>query len=316
MNPAPSVIVFTVGSGAGYGLLAALGVLAAFGLMPSDTAVVLAGFGLGLGLVTAGLLSSTFHLGHPERAWRAFSQWRSSWLSREAVAAVLAYLPAIGLAAVLLAGGAGGASARVLGALTALFATATVVCTAMIYRCLKPIHAWHNRFTVPGYLIIGAATGLAFAHALFAAFGEPAAFATGAAALAALGAGFLHKRAYWRFIDTTSGPATAETATGLGAIGRVRALDPPHTGRNFVMREMGFAVARKHAEALRRAALIGGFVLPAWAIAIGLGLRGPGGAAVAFAAAAAALAGALVERWLFFAEARHAAMLYYGAASA
>ena len=186
----------------------------------------------------------------------------------------------------------------------------------MIYRSLKPIHAWANRLTVPGYLIIGAATGLTLAFAVLAAFRAPAAWGAGAAALAALAGGFLHKRAYWRFLDTTSGPATPESATGLGGIGRVRLIDPPHTGRNFVMREMGFVVARKHAEVLRRIALGAGFVVPAWAVAVGLGLGGDAAPWLGAAGALSALFGALVERWLFFAEARHAAMLYYGAASA
>jgi DMSO reductase anchor subunit len=96
----------------------------------------------------------------------------------------------------------------------------------------------------------------------------------------------------------------------------VRLLDPPHTGRNFVMREMGFAVARRHSETLRRVALAAGFIVPAWAVAVGLGLGGTAAAGLGAAASVSALAGALVERWLFFAEARHAAMLYYGATSA
>ena len=50
--------------------------------------------GLALGLISAGLLSSAGHLGRPERAWRAFSQWRSSWLSREGVASVATFVPA------------------------------------------------------------------------------------------------------------------------------------------------------------------------------------------------------------------------------
>ncbi|MCU0986104.1 MAG: dimethyl sulfoxide reductase anchor subunit [Acetobacteraceae bacterium] len=316
MHPAASVIFFTVASGAGYGLLAALGLLAAFGFIAPHAGLGLAGFGLGLGLVTAGLLSSTFHLGHPERAWRAFSQWRSSWLSREAVAAVATYVPAVLLAAVFVLVDAPRWLLALLGLATAAGAVATVICTAMIYRSLKPIHAWHNHLTVPGYLIIGAATGFTLAFVLLAAFGSPAAFVAGTGAILALAAGFLHKRAYWRFLDTTAGPATAESATGLGAIGRVRLLDPPHTGRNYLMREMGYQVARRHAEALRRIVLIGGFIAPAWAVALGLGLTGPAAVALGAAAVAASLAGALVERWLFFAEARHTTMLYYGASTA
>ena len=94
MHPAPSIVVFTVLSGAGYGLLALLGLGVLLGTMPATPATGLAGLGLGLGLATAGLVSSTFHLGHPERAWRALSQWRSSWLSREGVAALATFVPA------------------------------------------------------------------------------------------------------------------------------------------------------------------------------------------------------------------------------
>ncbi len=48
---------------------------------------------LALVLIGGGLLSSTLHLGNPQRAWRALSQWRSSWLSREGVMAMLTFVP-------------------------------------------------------------------------------------------------------------------------------------------------------------------------------------------------------------------------------
>lgn len=313
MHPAASVIVFTVASGAGYGLLAALSVFAALGLIVPNAALGLAGFGLALALITAGLLASTLHLGHPERAWRAASQWRSSWLSREAVAAVATYVPAVLLALLFVLSDPPRWLIVVLGLAAAAGAVATIICTAMIYRSLKPIGAWHNRLTVPGYLLVGAATGLALAHAILAAFGSPAAVVAGAGAIAALAAAFIQKRAYWRLIDEAVAASTPETATGLGGIGRVRMLDPPHTGANYLMREMGFSVARKHAERLRRIVLVMGFVGPAWAVALGIGLTGGMAVTLGIAAAAGALVGALVERWLFFAEARHTTMLYYGA---
>src|SRR5688572_28215268 len=94
MHPAYSIVFFTTATGAGYGLLALLGLLAAVGAVPPDFWLGLIGLGLALGLISAGLLSSTAHLGRPERAWRAVSQWRSSWLSREAVAALATFVPA------------------------------------------------------------------------------------------------------------------------------------------------------------------------------------------------------------------------------
>jgi DMSO reductase anchor subunit len=95
VHPAPSIVAFTTASGAGYGLLFLLGVTAPAGLIPPTRALGLAGLGLALGLITLGLCASLLHLGHPERAWRAVSQWRSSWLSREGAVALLTY-PAAG----------------------------------------------------------------------------------------------------------------------------------------------------------------------------------------------------------------------------
>src|SRR5215207_728533 len=102
MHPAYSVILFTTASGAGYGLLALLGLVGFSHGVVSNFWFGLVSLFIGLGLVTIGLLSSTLHLGHPERAWRAFSQWRSSWLSREGVAAVATYVPAVLFGAVWL----------------------------------------------------------------------------------------------------------------------------------------------------------------------------------------------------------------------
>src|SRR3954470_12741842 len=134
MHPTFAIIVFTTISGAGYGLLALCGVLAAFGALPDERSFALTTAGLSFGLIVVGLCASTLHLGHPERAWRAFTQWRSSWLSREGVAAIATFLPA-GLFALLWAGfGSTGPATSIAGLLAAAGAIVTVVCTAMIYR--------------------------------------------------------------------------------------------------------------------------------------------------------------------------------------
>src|SRR2546423_11865299 len=158
MHPALSVIVFTTVSGAGYGLLAWLGVWAIAGWLPASRGLAAVSLALSLGAITAGLLSSTLHLGHPERAWRAFSQWRSSWLSREGVSAVVTFVPALLFAALWLTGRTG-ALWSVLGFLSAAGSIATVVCTAMIYRSLKPIRQWYNPWVVPNYLMLSGMGG-------------------------------------------------------------------------------------------------------------------------------------------------------------
>ena len=86
MHPAWSIIFFTSVSGLGLGLAGWI-VLGILDLSRFVHLLFVSGFTFGL--IGAGLLSSTLHLGHPERAWRALSQWRSSWLSREGVLAVL-----------------------------------------------------------------------------------------------------------------------------------------------------------------------------------------------------------------------------------
>ncbi|MBW8270106.1 dimethyl sulfoxide reductase anchor subunit family protein [Caldovatus aquaticus] len=307
MRPAPSIVVFTTLSGAGYGLLFWLGLLRPLGLVPGDAPFAVAALLLALALVTAGLLSSLAHLGHPGRAWRALSQWRSSWLSREGVAAVATYVPAGLLLPALLLGWQGAAAA--LGLLAAAGAAATVYCTGMIYASLKPVREWRHPLVVPGYLLLAAFSGAALLAMLGAFRGDGA--APMALAILAGAAGFALKRAYWRGIDAAPPVATPESATGLGVIGTVRTLDPPHTETNYLLREMGFRIARRHAARLRRVALAAGFAAPIALLLLALPAGGAAAAALATLAAALALLGLLVERWLMFAEATHTVTLYY-----
>lgn len=315
MHPAFSVIVFTVASGAGYGLLALIGLLFALGQLPSHRGFGFCALALGALLVTGGLLSSTAHLGRPERAWRAITQVRTSWLSREGAAALVAYLPlaALGLGWIVLARGDGPV---VLAALAlALAALACVHCTGMIYRSLKPVHQWCNPHVVPVYHVLALMTGATLLNALLHAWGDPSRL-VGVLAIAAAGSGAVLKRRYWRFVDSSPAASTPGTATGLVGAGPVRLLEPPHTGSNYLMREMGFKVARKHAAKLRRLALGAGFAAPLALLLAALVLPGPAATAAAILAALSAIVGVLAERWLFFAEAKHTVTLYYGADAA
>ena len=308
MNPAPSIVFFTTASGAGYGLLFWLGVLRPLGWGDGAPSLGAAAVVLALVLITAGLLSSLAHLGNPQRAWRAFSQWRSSWLSREGVAAVLTYPPALLLLLALWSGWP--AVATLAGLLAAAGAAATIYCTAMIYASIKPVRQWRHPLVVPGYFAMAAFSGAALLAAL-AAWWDAGRLLPVPAALAALGglAAIGLKFAYWRAVDAGMPGPTAEGATGLGAIGRVRPLDPPHTEQNYLLREMGFRVARKHAARLRQVALWGGFAAPA--VLAALALAGAPAAPLLALGALLALLGVLVERWLMFAEATHTVMLYY-----
>lgn len=306
MHPAYSVILFTTASGAGYGLLALLGLVGHFHGPASSLAFGLTAIIIALGLITLGLLSSTFHLGHPERAWRALSQWRTSWLSREGVAAVAAYVPALAFAAVWTGLVDAPHLSGPLGLVTAALCAVTVFTTGMIYASLKTIRAWHNVFTVPVYLVFALATGATLLAALAAIFGRFQTVQAGFSVVALLLALGL-KGAYWLMMDAARPLHTMEQATGLGRIGAVSQWEVPHTAENFIQKEMGYAVARKHARKLRFFVLA---LLGLAAMAMMLALAWP---PVSVLAAALTLVAAVTERWLFFAEARHVVTLYYGA---
>jgi DMSO reductase anchor subunit len=310
MNPAYSVIFFTTSSGAGYGLLYWLSLMQLAGALPDSRWFAAAALTLALALVTGGLLSSALHLGRPERAHRSFSQWRSSWLSREGVASVATYAPS-GLLWLSYLLDAGAAARGVLAGLSILGAVATVWCTGMIYASLRTIRQWHQPLVPWVYMALSAATG---ALLLAAALGLAGHGARGAGALAllalAVAAGL--KAAYWRRIDHAPPRYTAAQALGMGAEG-IRQIDPPHSRPNFVMREMGYAVARRHARRLRAIAAACLFAAPALLVLLALAT---GWALPALLAAAVAVPGLLTERWLFFAEAEHVSMLYYGRSAA
>jgi sulfite dehydrogenase (quinone) subunit SoeC len=311
LHPAYSVILFSTLSGAGYGLLA-LAALAGAAHGPASSfafgAVVL---GVGLGLVTIGLIASTFHLGHPERAWRAMSQWRSSWLSREGVMALATYVPAMVFGWLWLDPASSPGAIRIAGLVLALMSALTVVCTAMIYASLPTIPQWRQPLVLPVYLVMSAATGAALLLAIATPYGRGAAVLAGIALVALLAAVVL-KLWYWRAIDTAPRNLTIAMATGLAE--PVRQWEQAHTARNFVMQEMGYRVGRRHARRLRRFGVVllgGAAILAVPALILGSGFLA---ASAAVLSAVAALAGALIERWLFFAEAEHVSSLYYGSA--
>ncbi len=305
MHPAISVIFFTVISGAGFGGIFWIGAGLADG---ASTPLRLAAMFLAGGMAIAGLLSSTLHLGHPERAWRAFSQWRSSWLSREGVLAI-ACLSAFGFHALLWLTGYPGIF--IAGWLAGLLALTTVFATAMIYAQLRTVPLWNQWLTPAVYLGFSLSSGFL----LVAAFSPPTTFLGWPLAIAAVLLLCIawSLKASWRMNGRCK---TLETrgsdigsATGLGALGKVRLLERPHTGENYLTREMVHKIGRKHAAKLEMLAVFLGLVgaglvcLAVWALALPNGFL-----AIAFLLQ---IAGLFFERWLFFAEAKHSVSLYY-----
>ncbi len=312
MNPAYSVILFTTASGAGYGLLALLGLVAVMHGPASSFAFAITTLAIALILVTVGLLSSTLHLGRPERFWRAFSQWRSSWLSREGIAAMVTYAVALAFGLVWSGMTAAPASLPALGVLVLVMCAVTVFCTGKIYSTLKTIRAWHHPLTVPVYLAFATATGSGLLMALASAFGR---YQTAQAVIfhLAIIAVAILKVSYWRSVDGAKRTHTMAAATGLASKQgeTVRQWELPHTNVNFIQKEMGYAVARRHVAKLRMLVLVG-FLL-AMLFSLAALYVNP---LISWLAAASVLLAAWVERWLFFAEAEHVVGLYYGAEAA
>ncbi|MDF1610396.1 dimethyl sulfoxide reductase anchor subunit [Hoeflea sp. YIM 152468] len=301
MHPAVSVIFFTVMSGAGFGMIFLLGL--GFPVDGGAGKVFLVSL-TGGGLAVAGLLASTFHLGHPERAWRALSQWRTSWLSREGIAAIMT-LMLFGLYALIWM--TSGTRSSLLGWTAALGAAATVFTTSMIYAQLKTVPQWNSPLTPAVYSGFALGSGWLLASA----FGNHGYAEVWGMVLVALA--WSAKWLWWvragraRLADSGSSP---ETATGLGLIGKVRLLERPHTGENYLTREMVHRIGRKHARTLRMLALLLGALVPLVILAL-IALSGAP-ALFILAAALSMSVGLLAERWLFFAEAEHAVSLYYG----
>ncbi len=289
MHPAPSVIIFTTLSGLGFGLLFFLGLG-----MPDVTGwTAFWFFVIGYVLAVGGLISSTFHLGHPERAIKAFSQWRSSWLSREGICAVAALL-------VMALFGAGlvffNSTWQPLGYLGALLSLATVFTTSMIYAQMKTIPRWNMPWTPAKFLTLSLAGGALLAGQV-----------TLAVILLVISGGIT--AATWAIGDgafARSG-TDMETATGLGRIGKVKAFEPPHTGTNYLLREFVHVVGRKHSQKLRIIAGTLAFVIPVFIL-----LVLPFSHVLALVAILSHIAGVACARWLFFAEAEHVVGLYYG----
>jgi DMSO reductase anchor subunit len=288
MHPAPSVIIFTSLSGLGFGLFVWLGLG-----IPAVTGLnAFMYFFAAYALTVGGLLASTFHLGNPKNAVHAFSQWRTSWLSREGLFSIitpLAFAPyAIGLIFF-------GVHIPALGYVAAVLALFTVFTTSMIYTQLKTVPRWNMALNPVLFLLYAVSGG-----ALLAGQGKTAGVLL--LILTTL------QIAAWMVGDgrLPGSGSNKGTATGLGSIGPVRLLESAHTARNYILDEMVHIVGRRHARRLRGIA-----TLFLGAVPVLLLLTTAAGNAVVFLALGSHVIGVFAARWLFFAEAEHVVGLYY-----
>ncbi len=288
MHPAPSVIIFTTFSGLGFGLLAWLG----FDATPAKGWAAFWWFLIAFGFACGGLISSTFHLGHPERALKAFTQWRTSWLSREGVCAVAALI-IMGLYAAALI--FFDTHIPHLGWIGALLSLGTVFTTSMIYAQLETIPRWNTPLTSLLYLSYAITGGALLSGRV-------------TIALILLLITTAVQLLWWKQGDSAfaGSGSTLGTATGLGDRGEVRSMAHPHTSPNYLMREFIHVIGRKHAQKLRIISLGLMAVLPVILLLL------PFTHVFALLAVLSHIAGVATSRWLFFAEAEHTVGLYYG----
>ncbi len=327
MKPAFSVIFLTTLIGAAQGLFLALFTAQSyvlFGLLPAgqdEHSFYALGSGVALALLAAGLMASFFHLGRPERAWRAAAMWRTSWLSREVIVlpAFMAVVALYGLSQLLqwkfalatLASGGVVDAPVLLGVLGTLLAFALFVCTAMIYACLPFLPEWHSPLTVINYILLGGASGFTLAAA-FATLGAPALtrFYAGWALIITL-LGFLSRGASLLRNAQLKPKSTVQTAIGIKHPQIVQ-KSSGFLGGSFNTREFFHGKTPQFLRFAKWLFIATVFILPALLLAAGLLTSLPGVLPLAFAMQ---YTGLLVERWFFFAQANHPQNIYYQAVS-
>lgn len=322
MHPAISIIFLTTLIGAGQGLFLALytgQLYSDFKVLPVQDPLHFYALGslFALGLLGMGLVSSFFHLGRPERAWRAASQWRTSWMSREVIVlpAFMASVAAWGLihysgwnpSLFMIRDTFDVNLALVTGAVATILCFALFLCTGMIYACMKMLQEWATPLTVVNYTLFGCASGFMLAT-VFAArqvsvqtefFGGWAIFLTVLV---------LITRAMSLFRNERIRPkSTIQTAIGIRHAHIEQKAQGAMAG-SFNTREYFHGASKRKYKNVKWAFLILVFPVPLLLVAAGLAT---GLWEFYLAAFLVQYLGLFMERWFFFAQANHPQNLYY-----
>ena len=313
MHPGFSVIFLTTLIGAGQGLFlalyaadlaAALHVVA----LPPEHGFFVPGVLLSLAFTGAGAVASLFHLGHPERAWRAMAMWRTSWLSREGIA-----LPSFMLLVLLygLAHWLESPATLVIGGLAAVLCLGLFICTGMIYACIKFLQEWASPLTVVNYAVLGCASGftLASAFAAFTADRLVGAYTTAAIAFTLLG--LVTRCASLRRNSRLKPKSTLQSATGIRHP-RIVQKSQGFMGGSYNTREFFHGRSKALLSSVKWAFLALAFALPLLLLGFSLNHLSAILLCLAFVLQ---YAGLIAERWFFFAQANHPQNLYYQAIS-
>ena len=307
MRPQFSIIFFTTLAGMAQGLLFFIALLNIEAPILSAPFLAILALPVSFMLLTLGLVASFFHLGHPERAWRAAMMWRTSWLSREVIA-----LPAVML----------------LTAMTFLFIVSGLVpawlwiallisilalwiCTAKIYQCIRFIQEWSHPSTLSNFILLGLTSGGLLLEFLLMLWNEPGA-PLGMSMIS--GANFILlflalnlKLWVWRRNQKLKPKSNLASATGIKG-NNIRQTSMGFMGGSFNTREFFHHQTDRVISNIRKIILLMTYIGPM--ILLAFSMNSPSIAQIAIALVMHYI-GLLAERWMFFAEANHPQNLYY-----
>ena len=321
MHPAFSIIFLTTLIGAGQGLFLALysgQLYSVLKILPGEsTSFYVVGSLLVLVLMVAGLVSSFFHLGRPERAWRSAARWRSSWMSREVIVlpAFIGTVAAWGLIHYLgwnpvlftFSQNIEVDVSLLVGAFATLLSFTLFLCTGMIYACIKMLQEWASPLTVINYTLLGGSSGFILATVFAAWQGSGMTWFFGGWSVVLTLLAFLTRAASLFRNARLKHKSTLQTAIGIRHTD-IKQTSQGAMGGSFNTREYFHGASKRKYKSVKWVFLVLAFPLPLLLLSVGLGTHVIGLLVAAFLVQ---YIGLLMERWFFFAQANHPQNLYY-----
>ena len=307
MRPQFSIIFFTTLAGMAQGLLFFVALLNMEGPVLSAPFLSMLALPVSFILLSLGLVASFFHLGHPERAWRAAMMWRTSWLSREVIALPLVML----LTAMTFFFVASGIVPAWLWAALLISTLILWICTAKIYQCIRFIQEWSHPSTLTNFILLGLTSGGLLLEFLLMLWNDPN-VPLGMGLIS--GANFILlffalnlKLWIWRRNQKLKPQSNLATATGIKG-DNIRQTSMGFMGGSFNTREFFHHQTDRVIGNIRKIILLMTYIGPMILLAISIN-----SASISLIAIALLMhyIGQLAERWMFFAEANHPQNLYY-----